>query len=213
MSKEVIIKSLKNKKESIIPFPLCLTINTEKSSKIYTTLCSLRNMLIENGIINKELRYNMYFYNEENLKIKESDVLSGVIYLSLDNMPDYSEPCNILYHLEKRIATFEFNFKTLYEKYNEEKENKDTYYVILKKEWSEFKEINDDCFDYAEWYFIMKPIAPEIGLLSKMALDIKKWVIQKEKIIAEIDIDYLSRIEYKEKEDDYSLVENLVYNL
>jgi hypothetical protein len=167
-------------------------------------------MLIENNIISKDMRYNIYFYNENNESIKESDVLSGLIYLSIEDIPDYSEPANILYHLEKRISIFEFKFNNLYEKY---KKDTETYYAILKKEWSEFKDINDNCFDYAEWYFIMKPIIPEIGLLSKMALDVKKWVTQKEKIITEIDIDYLSKIECKEKEEEYALIEKLIYNI
>ena len=88
-SKEVIIKSLKNRKDikditisglslesrpiedNILFFPVCLNIDTEKSSKIYTSLCSLRNMLIENSIISKDLRYNMHFYNDKNERIKE----------------------------------------------------------------------------------------------------------------------------------------------
>ena len=45
-------------------------------------------------------------------------------------------------------------------------------------------------------------------LLRKMSLDIKKWLRQKEKLIAEIDIIYLNQLDYKVKDEDFNFINN-----
>jgi hypothetical protein len=182
-------------------------MDTEKSSLYYTSLCTVRNKLIENNIIPKDLRYKLYFYkniNDEIIKIKEGDILEGVIYLNIEETIDYSEPVNILYHLEKRITDFEKKFK-----YCKERKG----FIELKKIWDEFKDNNNDCFDYAEWYSIMSPIKPEIFLLNKIALDIRKWLAHKDKIISELNIIYLGTIDQKENEEDYDFINKFLYDV
>ena len=103
MSREVIIRLSNNKNE----MPIYLNIDTTKSSTIYTSLCSLRNKLIESGIGHIHTRFNMYFYkkiNKELIKLKENEILDGCIYLINKQEIDYSEPVNILFNLEKRIV-------------------------------------------------------------------------------------------------------------
>jgi len=190
---EIVIKS------KFLEFPIYLYIETEESSKIYTSLCTLRNKLIENSIIDKGLRYNLYFYKkvDDNLiKIKENDILKGIIFLDIEDELDYSEPVNILFYLEKRITEFENDFKILFE---------DNKYTQIKKIWNKFKDKNIDCFDYAEWFTIMKPIK-DIKLLYKMSLDVKKWIIQKKKIIIDIDLKLLNSIDITENITDYDII-------
>ncbi len=193
MSKEIVIKT------RILEFPIYMTIDTLKSSKIYTSLCTVRNKLIENNIVSKDLRYRMHFYKKIDgnlMKIKEGDILEGIIILNIEDEIDYSEPVNILFYLEKRITEFEDKFKDLYNSEN---------YIELKNIWSIFREENSDCFDYAEWYVVMRPISG-INLLEKMAVDIRKWFIQKERVIIDIDLMLLNKIVYEEKESDYDVV-------
>jgi len=190
---EVVIKS------KFFEFPIYVTIETEKTSQIYTSLCTLRNKLIENSIIDKRQRYNLFFYKrvDNNLvKIKENDVLEGVIFLNIESEIDCSEPVNILFYLEKRITEFEEDFKRLYDSNN---------YTELKSIWTKFKEHNIDCFDYAEWYTIMEPIK-NINLLYKMALDVRKWLIQKEISISEIDLKLLNSVNTTENSTDYDII-------
>ena len=101
MSKIVVIKYINVINN--IDFPIYISIDTSKSSKMYTSLCTIRNNLIENGIVDRELRYKMHFYKDLSMqiKVKEGDILDGIIYLKIENEVDYSEPVNILYHLEK----------------------------------------------------------------------------------------------------------------
>ena len=130
------------------------------------------------------------------IKIKENDRLEGIIFLNIEDELDYSEPVNILLHLEKRIIEFEIEFNKLYEsnRYNE-----------LKTIWTQFKDNNIDCFDYAEWYSIMEPIKG-VSLLYKMAFDVRKWLIQKEKIIADVDLKLLNSINITENSTDYDII-------
>ena len=203
MSNTIVIKYIN---ENNIDFPIYLSIDTSLSSKIYTSLCILRNNLIENRIISRELRYKIYFYKKDNInliKVKEGDILEGIIYLKIENDIDYSEPVNILYHLEKRITEFERKFK-----YTKERKS----FIELKELWLNFKEENSDCFDYAEWFFVMKPIKDEIQLLNRIALDVRKWLIQKDKIISELNLIYLSTITYKEDEKDYEIFSKFLYD-
>ena len=190
---EVVIKS------KFLEFPIYISIETEKSSKIYTSLCLLRNKLIENSIIEKEMRYKLYFYKKiENnfIKIKENDILNGIIFLNIEDELDYSEPVNILFYLEKRITEFEKEFNKL---------NELNDYTKLKNIWSQFRDRNSDCFDYAEWYSIMEPVKG-INLLYKMSLDVRKWIIQKERIISDIDLKLLNSITITEKNSEYDII-------
>ena len=190
---EVLIKS------KFLEFPIYISIETEKSSKIYTSLCLLRNKLIENSIIEKEMRYKLYFYKKiENnfIKIKENDILNGIIFLNIEDELDYSEPVNILFYLEKRITEFEKEFNKL---------NELNDYTKLKNIWSQFRDRNSDCFDYAEWYSIMEPVKG-INLLYKMSLDVRKWIIQKERIISDIDLKLLNSITITEKNSEYDII-------
>lgn len=206
IDKEIVIKT------KLLDFPIYMTV---KNYQIYTNLCMVRNKLIENSIISKELRYKMYFYKKINgnlIKIKEGDILEGTIYLNIEDDLDYSEPVNILFYLQKRMIDFEYKFQELYKNYEEENYNNiDNVNNIkfLKDNWFKFKEVNNDCFDYAEWYIIMKPIK-NINLLYKMAIDIRKWFIHKEKIISDIDLDLLNKIEYKENENDYDFIQKFL---
>lgn len=190
---EVVIKS------KFLEFPIYISIETEKSSKIYTSLCLLRNKLIENSIIEKEMRYKLYFYKKKEnnfIKIKENDILDGIIFLNIEDELDYSEPVNILFYLEKRITEFEKEFNKL---------NELNDYTKLKNIWSQFRDRNSDCFDYAEWYSIMEPIKG-INLLYKMSLDVRKWIIQKERIISDIDLKLLNSITITEKNSEYDII-------
>jgi hypothetical protein len=190
---EVVIKS------KFLEFPIYISIETEKSSKIYTSLCLLRNKLIENSIIEKEMRYKLYFYKKKEnnfIKIKENDILDGIIFLNIEDELDYSEPVNILFYLEKRITEFEKEFNKL---------NELNDYTKLKNIWSQFRDRNSDCFDYAEWYSIMEPIRG-INLLYKMSLDVRKWIIQKERIISDIDLKLLNSITITEKNSEYDII-------
>jgi len=190
---EVVIKS------KFLEFPIYVSIETEKSSKIYTSLCLLRNKLIENSIIEKEMRYKLYFYKKKEnnfIKIKENDILDGIIFLNIEDELDYSEPVNILFYLEKRITEFEKEFNKL---------NELNDYTKLKNIWSQFRDRNSDCFDYAEWYSIMEPIRG-INLLYKMSLDVRKWIIQKERIISDIDLKLLNSITITEKNSEYDII-------
>jgi hypothetical protein len=84
---EVVIKS------KFFEFPIYVAIETEKSSNIYTSLYTLRNRLIDNSLIDKRHRYNLYFYKkiDNNLiKIKENDRLEGIIFLNIEDELDYS---------------------------------------------------------------------------------------------------------------------------
>lgn len=202
MSKTIIIKYIN---DNNIDFPIYLSMDTSKSSKLYTSLCIVRNNLIENGIVDRELRYRMYFYNDlsRQIKVKEGDIIDGTIYLKIENEVDYSEPVNILYHLEKRITEFEKKFK-----YTKERKS----FLEIKKLWLNFREENNDCFDYAEWFFVMKPTKDEIYLLNKIALDVRKWLIQKDKIISELNLVYLSTIICQEKENDYEIFSKFLYD-
>lgn len=202
MSKTIIIKYIN---DINVNFPIYLSIDTSKSSKMYTSLCIVRNNLIENGIVDRELRYRMHFYNDpsKQIKVKEGDVLDGIIYLKIENEIDYSEPVNILYHLEKRITEFEKKFK--YTKYRK-------IFLELKELWFNFREENSECFDYAEWFFVMRPIKDEIKLLNKIALDVRKWFIQKDKIISELNFIYLSTIIFEENEGDYEIIGKFLYD-
>lgn len=202
MSKTIIIKYIN---DINVNFPIYLSIDTSKSSKMYTSLCIVRNNLIENGIVDRELRYRMHFYNDpsKQIKVKEGDVLDGIIYLKIENEIDYSEPVNILYHLEKRITEFEKKFK--YTKYRKS-------FLELKELWFNFREENSECFDYAEWFFVMRPIKDEIKLLNKIALDVRKWFIQKDKIISELNFIYLSTIIFEENEGDYEIIGKFLYD-
>ncbi len=204
--KEVTIKLTNNKNE----MPIFINIDTTLSSTTYTSLCCLRNKLIESGIIHKNIRHNIYFYkkiNGELIKVKENDILEGTIYISIKDEKDYSEPTNILYNLERRIAIFEPIFKESYEKayhsLNIDSEN----YIKLKNLWNNFKDTNSDCFDYNDWYFV-NYISDQnvIMLLNKISIDIKKWLCQKEKAISEIDLLYLEKIttSVKVNDDDYN---------
>lgn len=207
MSKTIVIKYIDN--NQFVNFPIYLNIDTSLSSNIYTSLCTLRNNLIENTIITRELRYKMYFYKKDEIsgsliKVKEGDILEGTIYLKIEDQIDYSEPVNILYHLEKRITEFEKKFK-----YTKDRKS----FIELKELWLNFKEQNSDCFDYAEWFFVMKPIKQEIQLLNKIALDIRKWLVQKDKIMCELNLIYLSTILCKEEENDYEIMEKFLYDI
>lgn len=207
MSKTIVIKYMDNNRS--VDFPIYLTIDTSLSSNIYTSLCTLRNNLIENRIVDKELRYKMYFYKRDEisqnlLKVKEGDILEGTIYLRIEDAIDYSEPVNILYHLEKRITEFEKKFK-----YTKERKS----FIELKELWINFIEQNNDCFDYAEWFFFMKPIKEEIQLLNKIALDVRKWFAQKDKIISELNLIHLSTIMVTEDEKDYEIIEKFLYDI
>lgn len=204
MSKIVVIKYINVINN--IDFPIYISIDTSKSSKMYTSLCTIRNNLIENGIVDRELRYKMHFYKDLSIqiKVKEGDILDGIIYLKIENEVDYSEPVNILYHLEKRITDFERKFK-----YTKERKG----FLELKNLWINFREENSDCFDYSEWFFVMKPIKDEIQLLNKIALDIRKWLIQKDKIISELNLVYLSTIICEEQEQDYELFSKFLYDI
>jgi hypothetical protein len=191
--------------------PIYVSIeNQKKVSSTYMSLCILRNKLIESGFVNKENRDNMYFYKKIDnvlLKIKEGEILDGVIYLYIKKEKDYSESSNILFYLEKRIANFEPVFKNLYDQFIiNHNSNKEKYekYENFRKIWNEFKEYNNDSFDYNDWYFIMKQ--NDISLIRKMSLDIKKWLCQKEKIMAEVDIIYLNDIEYKISDNDFNFI-------
>lgn len=190
---EVVVKS------KFFEFPIYVTIETEKTSKIYTSLCTLRNKLIENSIIDKRQRYNLYFYKkvENNLiKIKENDILEGIIFLNIENEIDCSEPVNILFYLEKRITEFEEEFNRLLES---------NRYTEVKSIWTQFRDNNIDCFDYAEWYTIMEPIK-NINILYKMALDVRKWLIQKDILIFEIDLKLLNSVNVIENSNDYDII-------
>jgi hypothetical protein len=203
IDKEIVIKT------KLLDFPVYMTV---KNYQIYTNLCMVRNKLIENGIISKELRYKMYFYKKINgnlIKIKEGDILERTIYLNIEDDLDYSEPVNILFYLQKRMIDFEYKFQELYKNYKQETENNIDNIKILKNMWIKFKEINNDCFDYAEWYIIIKPIK-NINLLYKMAIDIRKWLIHKEKIISDIDLEILNKTEYTENENDYDIIQKFL---
>lgn len=181
--------------------------NQNKFSSTYMSLCTLRNKLIESNFVKKEFRDNMYFfYKKDNtyIKIKEGEILNGTIYLYIKEEKDFSESSNILFYLEKRISEFEPVFKKLYEDLIAQYIYKK--YQDLIKLWNDFKDYNEESFDYNNWYFIMKQ--DDISLLRKMSLDIKKWLRQKEKLIAEIDIIYLNQLEYKVKEEDFNFINN-----
>jgi len=207
MSKEILIKSFDN----FHIMPIYLTIDDiYKTKNLYTTCCTLRNQLIENNIIDKSFRHYMIFYKkikDNFIKIKEGDILDvQTIYLKINEEIDYSEPINIMYHLEERIANFEKEFSEFYRK---------DYinYSEIKKIWKKFREENNDCIDYAEWYFVIKPNKNDIILLNKIALDIKKWVSNKEKIIYELDINYLNTISYTVKDEDFNFIEKFLENI
>jgi len=51
----------------------------------------------------------------------------------------------------------------------------------------------------------MKPIK-DIKLLYKMSLDVKKWIIQKKKIIIDIDLKLLNSIDITENITDYDII-------
>lgn len=208
-----------DKKEIIIYFdklPIYISIeNIKKISDTYMSLCILRNKLIESGFVKKENRENMFFYKKTDnnyIKIKEGDMLDGVIFLFIKEDKDYSESINILYHLEKRIAQFELEFNNLHKdlilSFNKNNIEKYDKYRNTVKSWLIFKEYNNDCFDYNDWYFIMKQ--NDISLLRKMSLDIKKWICQKEKIISEIDLMYLNELEYKIFDDDFTFINKYI---
>ena len=117
MSKEILIKSFDN----FHIMPIYLTIDDiYKTKNLYTTCCTLRNQLIENNIIDKSFRHYMIFYKkikDNFIKIKEGDILDvQTIYLKINEEIDYSEPINIMYHLEERIANFEKEFLEFYRK-------------------------------------------------------------------------------------------------
>jgi hypothetical protein len=184
--------------------------NQNKFSSTYMSLCTLRNKLIESNFVKKEFRNNMYFFYKNNnnyIKIKEGEILKGTIYLDIKEEKDFSESSNILFYLEKRITEFEPIFKTLYEDIIFEYTYKK--YQDLIKLWNNFKEYNDESFDYNNWYFIMKQ--DDISLLRKMSLDIKKWLRQKEKLVAEVDIIYLNTLEYNVKDEDFNFINNYLY--
>ena len=102
----------------------------------------------------------------------------------------------ILFYLEKRITEFEKEFNKL---------NELNDYTKLKNIWSQFRDRNSDCFDYAEWYSIMEPVKG-INLLYKMSLDVRKWIIQKERIISDIDLKLLNSITITEKNSEYDII-------
>ena len=161
----------------------------------------------------------MYFYKKVNntyLKIKEGEILEGTIYLYIKEEKDYSESSNILFYLEKRITEFESIFKNLYEQFikdcNSNNSEKYKKYESLNKLWNDFKDYNNESFDYNEWYFIMKQNdIYNIPLLRKMSLDIKKWLCQKEKTIAEVNIMYLNDLDYKISDKDFNFINNYIY--
>jgi hypothetical protein len=206
MTKEIVIKSI----DSFLKFPIHLCIDTEKTCDLYTTLCILRNNLIENGIVRSEWRHRLCFYKKiegKMIKIKEGDRFDGIIYMNIENEIDYSEPVNILYYLEKRIAEFERQFQDLYQMVTCDLKK----FIELKKIWFKFREENNDCFDYAEWFFVMDPLK-EIKLLRKMSLDVRKWLIQKDKIISELNFLYLNSIIIKEGDNDFDIIEKYIIN-
>jgi hypothetical protein len=210
--KQLVIKSLNT---FILEMPIYLSIDTEKNKGLYINLCNLRNQLIENNIIDKSFRHRLCFYTKIHnnyVKIKEGDEIDGIIYLNIDDDIDYSEPVNILYHLEKRITYFEKDFKEIYSNvFNEDnKEIVISYYIMIKKLWNEFKDKNSDCFDYADWYFLVKPNGNIANILNKMALDIKKWICQKEKIMYELDLFYLNTLKYCVNDNDFSIIEKFI---
>lgn len=190
--------------------------NQNKFSSTYMSLCILRNKLIESSFVKKENRDNMYFYKKVNntyLKIKEGEILEGTIYLYIKEEKDYSESSNILFYLEKRITEFEYIFKNLYEHfikdYNNNNSEKYKKYESLNKLWDSFKEYNNESFDYNDWYFLMKQNdINDTTLLRKMSLDIKKWLCQKEKIMAEVNIMYLNDLDYKVSDNDFNFINN-----
>jgi hypothetical protein len=211
--KEIVIKSLNT---FILEMPIYLSIDLEKNRGLYTNLCSLRNQLIESNIVEKSLRHHMCFYKKIDsnyVKIKEGDELDGMIYLNIDDDIDYSEPVNIMYHLEKRITEFEREFKELYSNVLKDDKFSVNCYVNIKKLWNVFKDRNSDCFDYAEWYFIIKPNGNITNILNKMALDIKKWISQKEKTMYDLDLSYLNIIQYTVNDNDFSIVEKFINDI
>jgi len=206
MTKEIVKKSI----DSFLKFPIHLCIDTEKMCDLYTTLCTLRNNLIENGIVRSEWRHRLCFYKKiegQMIKIKEGDRFDGIIYMKIENDIDYSETVNILYYLEKRIAEFEIEFQSLQQVVTYDLKK----FIELKKMWVKFREKNSDCFDYAEWFFVTDPLK-EIKLLRKMALDIRKWLIQKDKIMSELNLIYLDSIQIKEDDNDFDVIEKYIIN-
>lgn len=211
--KEIVIKSLNT---FILEMPIFLSIDLEKNRGLYMNLCGLRNQLIESSIVEKSLRHRMCFYKKIDnnyVKIKEGDDLDGIIYLNIDDEIDYSEPGNIMYHLEKRIAEFEREFKEMYSKVYIEDKFVINYYINIKKLWNSFKDKNSDCFDYTEWYFIVKPNGNKPNILNKMALDIKKWISHKEKIMYELDLSYLNTIQYIVSDNEFSNIEKFINDI
>jgi hypothetical protein len=102
--------------------------NHTKFFSTYMSLCIVRNKLIESNFVKKEYRDNMYFYKKVNntlKKLKEDDLLDGIIYLYIKEEKDYSESSNILFYLEKRIADFEPIFNKSYEKFRHKKMDKE----------------------------------------------------------------------------------------
>ena len=200
-------------------FPIYVSIeNNEKYSATYMSLCILRNKLIENGFVKKDFRDNMYFYkkiNNSSIKIKEEELLEctiGPIYLYIKKEKDFSESSNILFYLEKRISEFEPVFKKLYKEFvfEYESNSKEKYqkYQNIINLWNDFKEYNDESFEYNNWYFIMKQ--DDLSLIRKMSLDIKKWIRQKEKTMAQIDLIYLNELEYKVNEEDFNFINSYI---
>ena len=211
-------------KEVIIYFdslPIYISIENEvKFSSTYMSLCILRNKLIESNIIKRENRDNMFFYKKINnnnyLKVKEGELLDGILYLYIKEEKDYSEVSNILFHLEKRITNFEPKFKKSYEDfiYEHNQNNKDekyNKYKIVCNLWTTFIDYNTDSFDYNDWYFIMKQ--DDIPLLRKMSLDIKKWLSKKEITMAEINLLYLNDLEYEINDTDINFVNNYLNDI
>jgi hypothetical protein len=161
----------------------------------------------------------MFFYKKidnKYLKIKEGEILEGVFYLYIKDEKDYSESSNILFHLEKRITEFEPEFKKLYDEFilehnKSNKEEKYNKYKLITNLWSNFKEYNNESFDYNDWYFIMKQ--NDVLLLRKISLDIKKWLSEKEMIISHIDLLYLNDLDYKLNDNDFNFINNYLNDI